>query len=785
MRQFKAKLSPQKTDIGIEGSLEPEWRFRVDVLEHWLIRVSLSPDEGLAVDRTWMIAPEGDTPWEGNPRLVTKGFSLPEFSYKNRNDRVELETKLLRIELNPDSLGLLIHQRQNDSYSEVLNDRETGSYYLTNRGKAVRHYQDISNGARHFGLGDKTGPLDRTGRRFRLLQLDALGFNAETSDPLYKHIPFLVVQNSSDNSAVGLLYDSMSEMVFDLGCEHSNYHRRYRNVEVAERGLVYYVIAGPRIAYVLRRLRKVIGRPHLPPRWSMGFAFTSMHHADAPRAQKVIEDFADRCRKEEIPISTIHFGSGYTTRKGLRYVFTWNRSKFPDTSSMFSGLRKSGLHTVANIKPVLLLDHPDYADAAANGYFIQNGDNSPAVGRFWDAEGSYLDFSNSECVNWWQQRIRDNVLDEGFDAVWNDNNETEIWDETATIKGFGSPIAACDSRPLQSLLMTRASFEASVDRNPDLRPFTVTRSGPLGIHRYAETWTGDNQTSWHTLKWNLYNGLSLGLSGIPFIGHDIGGFAGPKPDAELLVRWFQMMALHPRCIMNSWKPDLKEPTNLPWMHPKVTGFIRDTLNLRYRFLPYLYSLAYEAHVMGDPIIRPLFYDYDDAQCYQQSECFLLGKDVIVAPIVHPGMEKVPVYLPENIHGWYDYHSELWYEGGRTVELEAELARLPLIIQGGAVLPQAASWETNSPHDAKTLQLTVYSPTGSTDIKTRFFYDDGLTWKYRKTGQSIIRCGLVSDQQRVLLSSSHSFSEPGGPNLQAKFVGAGKRNTEFIVDSKLP
>jgi alpha-glucosidase len=782
MKRFNQYKSLLPHANGFKAELEHHCKFQVDVLEPWLVRVAIFPGDGFTVDRTWMIAPGGDTPWEGHDRLFRDGFACPKTDSQIRKDAVFLRTDLLQIHVLQDPFHLRIYQKQNQRFTPALVDRQTGAYYRVHQGDAIRHYQDNSEANRHYGLGDKAGPLDRSGSRFRVLQLDAMAYNAETSDPLYKHVPFIMVQNRANDNAIGLLYDCMSEMLFDLGCEHSNYHSRYRYVEAQARELVYYIIAGPRIKDVVRRLAQLTGRPHLQPRWTLGFGFTSMHHADAPNAQEVITAFAERCRLEQIPISAIHFGSGYTTRGENRYVFTWNTEKFPDKAALFTKLKQMGLHTVANIKPALLTDHPDYPQAARNNLFFRRADGSPVVELFWGGEGSNLDFTNPATVAWWKKSTNKAVLDAGFDAVWNDNNETEIWNETAVADGFGISLPAIQTRPLHAFLMTRASYEETARRQPNLRPYTVTRAGLLGIQRYAESWTGDNQTSWHTLKWNLRNGISLGLSGIPIIGHDIGGFAGPKPDAELFIRWMQMMALHPRCLMNSWKPDLENPVNLPWMHPEATGIIRESLHLRYRFLPYLYTLSYLAHLKGDPVIRPLFYDYHDPDCYQEQTCFLVGKDVLAAPIVEPGQTAVSVYLPENEGGWYDFYTGELFAGGAWVTLNAPLNRLPLLTRAGAVLPLATKWNSDQPHNAEQIELTVYSPKNKGRNQSILFYDDGLTWKYRNNEQSLIKCTLQVDLDEISLSVDHCLSQKDFPQLRTRFFG---KNNRRIVQSGIP
>jgi alpha-glucosidase len=457
---------------------------RINVLEPWLIRVAVAPEEGFTVDRTWMIAPGGDVPWAGRDRLSSDGFAGVDWAVEDGT----ITAGDLRIQIQRAPLALTFFRHTPEGWRAFLADRPSGAYQWFARRSIFRHFQARALADGHYGLGDKTGPLDHTGRRLRCLQTDALGYDAETADPLYKHAPFLIV-DGDDAGATGLLYDTLSEIAFDLGAEHSNYHPHYRHVDAAEKGLVYYVIAGPRLRDVVPRLMALTGRPHLPPRWSMGFAFTTMHHADAPNAQEVITGFAERCRVEEIPISAIHSGSGYTTKAdGRRYVFTWNEQKFPDREGFFRRLKELGFNTAANVKPVLLTEHPAYAQAASEGWFVRRADGAPAVEMFWGGNGSSLDFTNEKTIAWWQDGITRQVLGAGFTAPWNDNNECELWDETALVDGFGKPLPAIDVRPLHALLMTRATYEATLAREPEKRPYTISRAGPIGIARYGETW---------------------------------------------------------------------------------------------------------------------------------------------------------------------------------------------------------------------------------------------------------------------------------------------------------
>jgi alpha-glucosidase len=714
---------------GLDAALDDGWRLRVRAMSDTLLRIVVEPDAGLPLDRSWMVAPEGDVPWEGRNRDDMAGFDPPNVSLTSSAAAHVLTAGQFRLTLTGEPLRLAVEQRKDGVWHPWIGDRETGGFALTERGGRIRHFQHRPFGDRHFGLGDKTGPLDRTGRRFRILQLDALGYDAEIGDPLYKHVPYMAVQ--SGEVVGGMFYDSLAPMTFDLGAERSNYHGIYRYVEAEERGLDLWLIAGPDLAAVTRRFTMLTGRPALPPRWSFGFAFTTMHHADDAKAQDVIAAFAERCREERIPISAIHFGSGYSSRGKRRYVFTWNKDKFPDPKALFARLESLGFPTVANLKPVLIDDHPDYAEVKAAGGFVKDERGQPVLEQFWDGMGSYLDFTNPAMIRWWRERLKRQVLDVGFTAGWNDNNEYEIGRDGSVATGFGQPIDAPAARPLQALLMTRATFEATQARQPELRPFTITRAGPAGLQRYGETWTGDNYTSWHTLKWNLRNGLSLALSGQSKVGHDIGGFTGPRPGPELLCRMVEMSALHPRAVMNSWKPDVAadwRAATTPWLHPKVLPAIREALHLRTAFLPLMYALAHRYHRDGTPMILPLFHDFpDDPEAYRDQDAMMLGPDVLFSPVVEEGARTKRQYLPKGPAGWIAYHTGAVHRAGAWAETPAPLGRPPVFIRAGAALVLASATPHVRPHDAPARRLYLAVAGARGQGQGAHVEDDGVSW----------------------------------------------------------
>jgi alpha-glucosidase len=702
------------------------WQCRVWVLGDDLVRVLLLRDATLKEPRTWMIAPRGlDVPWEGRDRLDTSVFPRANFSVTQGDRVVTVATSALKLAVALKPFGLTWTW----DGKTFAADRPTYSYQWSDRSGVVRHSMARESADCFYGLGDKTGPIDKHGRRLRTLALDALGYDAETSDPLYKHWPFLIGRDSASGVAYGLFYDTLAPTTFDLGCEYDNYHGFYRYAEIGDGDLDYYLFVGPTIRDVVRKFTELTGRMAFGPRWSLGYANTAMSLTDAPDAQARLAAFADRLTEYEIPLSAFHFGSGYSSIGKRRYVFTWNRDKFPEPRAAIDKFKQKNVRVVVNLKPCLLDDHPAYKEVAARGAFVQDSAaGRPCVSQFWDGEGAHIDFTHPEGIRWWQESLHKEVLDYGIDAGWNDNNEYEIWSDSGVSHGFGGPLAISRSRPLQALLMMRATSEAQAGNRPHERSFTVTRAGPPGIQRYAQTWSGDNTTSWHTLRWNLRMGLSMSLSGMFNTGHDVGGFFGPVPDPELLVRWVQNGVFSPRFIMNSWKAGGE--TNTPWLHPEVLPAIRDAIRFRYRLMPYLYTLYRRAAAFGEPILRPLFYDFeDDLRAREDCDDFMFGAQLLVANVVEPGQRERRVYLPRGAEGWYDFHSGAYHPSGSEIVVPAPIDRIPLFAPAGAMIPLTGREDFTRLHDEPSRHLHAFPPRSGRS-SFALYEDDGISLRYR-------------------------------------------------------
>lgn len=728
----------------------------ISVLDDTMIRVQHWPDGKPRLERTWaVVAANGDVPREGRRRDDLTPFALPGYTLQTDDNTLTLATDVLTLDIALDSPRLSWTTRDGVPFAADLRRRAYG-YDATSR--AVSHYLERREDEHYYGFGEKSGPLDKAGRRMRMMNVDAYGYNAETSDPLYKHTPFYITYVPELEIAYGLFYDNPATCVFDMGQEIDAFWGLYRYYQAEDGDIDYTMIFGPTIADVVRRFAALTGRTALPPRWSLGYMGSTMAYTEAPDAQAQLAKYVALCEEHDIPCDLFHLSSGYSlSDSGERRVFVWNHSRVPDPKQMVDTFHDAGIHLAANIKPFLLKSHPDYDEVAKRGGFIKTADGTaPAVGTFWSGgayeagDGGYVDFTSAAGYAWWQQRATEALLDYGIDTLWNDNNEFQLWDDTARCDGFGEPIPLGLARPLLTLLMTRASYEAQRGKRPDERPFVLTRAAAVGSQRYAQTWSGDNTTSWHTLRWNTPMGLSLGLSGMPNNGHDIGGFHGPAPEPELLIRWLQSGVFQPRFTTHSWNSD--GTTTSPWMYPEHLPLIREIILFRYRLIPYLYALMYQAAHTGEPITRPLVYHFaHDPQCRTESFDFMLGRDLLVATVMEPGARSRAVYLPAG-ERWCNWHTGEWYDGGQTIEAPAPLEVTPIFARGGGLVPLGKPMRHVGAEADDSRQVYAF-PTASGSSQVTLIEDDGLRPTAAQNPPTQVQITLIAEQAQLTVEVS--------------------------------
>ncbi|MES5264768.1 glycoside hydrolase family 31 protein [Priestia megaterium] len=735
---------------------------KVMVLETDIIRVLFTDGEELQLDKTWSVAPgQTDVPLEGRKRLDTSGFSLPSYEFSNNNGECTVETSALKLNVDLNGFKISWFYHEDSGWVNFANDRKTQAYNLDGSlGEGIVHYLKRDLDEQYFGLGEKTGSVDKHGKRYRMQAIDAMGYDAEYSDPLYKHIPFYITRHRKTGFSFGVFYDNLSSSIFELGTELDNYHELYRYYQAKQGDLDYYIIGGPKVKDVTGKFSWLTGQTIFPPKWSLGYSGSTMSYTDAPDAQMQLNEFLKLCEKHDILCDSFQLSSGYTSIEDKRYVFNWNRSKIPSPKKMVNDFHDKGLRLCANIKPCLLKDHPLFNELKEKKMFITNSHNEePEMAQFWDEIGAYLDFTNKETYDWWKGQVKEKLLDYGIDSTWNDNNEFEIWSKEAICHGFGSNKEFELIRALHPLLMMKASYEAQLEHNPQLRPYLISRSGSVGMHRYVQTWTGDNRTSWKTLKFNIKMGIGLSLSGIYNFGHDVGGFSGPAPEPELFVRWIQNGIVHPRFTIHSWNDDTT--VNEPWMYPEVLGSIRELIKFRTKIIPYIYSELRKTSTSYHPIIRPTFYDFEhDETTFEENDDFMLGDSLLVASVVEKGKKEREVYLPNNPGGWYDFHVGTWYEGGKKVEIPAPLHYTPLLAKAGAIIPINEAEVTFSTKNMDERGFLLFPCRGKGKSSYSLYEDDGLTNEYLHTFAYIhVDMETTEDEIQININKEGSYELP--------------------------
>ena len=716
---------------------------RVSVLENDLIRVRIQPQGKMRLDRTWLVLDrDGEMPREGRSREDLSPFSLPPFQMLQQEGQMTVTTRDLAVNIR---LGDFALTWASADGTALAADTANRPYLYEAGGSQIGHRMQNLSGEHYYGFGEVSGALNKAKRHIFFKNNNHLGYSARNGSPLYKHFPFYITYQPQTGQAFGLFYDNLATTLFDMGKPGQS--RSY----LAEEGDIdYYFIYGPTIREVVEKFSRLTGRMLLPPRWSLGYLGSTMKYTEAADAQHQLERFVQDCRKYQIPCDLFHLSSGYTLGEdGKRYVFTWNRRRVPEPKAMVENFHASGIHLAANIKPALLTTHPRFEEVKALGGFVKAADKEePQLLQFWGGTAAALDFSNPAAIAWWKGNVKEQLLDLGIDSTWNDNNEFEIGMDAARCDGFGSSLPISLARPLQTLWMMRASYEAQLEAKPDERPFLISRAGCPGMQRYVQTWSGDNVTSWETLKYNIPMGLGLGLSGMANTGHDVGGFTGLRPSPELFLRWVQNGIFHPRFTIHSWK--INGGANEPWMYPQILPYVREAIQCRYRLIPYLYNLMVESAATGHPIIRPFVYEFpDDPHSIDESFDFMLGPSLLVASVLAPLVRRRKIYLPAG-QNWYDFYSQKHLTGGATYMVAAPLQHSPLFVREGSMIPMGEVVHPLFHKQDDLRQILIFPHFAEGDSTLILNEDDGHSLAYRRGERTRLQFTLGSRSDQLTL-----------------------------------
>ncbi|WP_129716514.1 glycoside hydrolase family 31 protein [Pedobacter sp. SYP-B3415] len=587
---------------------------------------------------------------------------------------------------------------------------EFGGYYVFATKKCNREEN-------FFGLGDKSGNFNLRGRRFENWNTDAYSYGWDR-DPLYRTIPFYIGIHGS--AAYGIFFDNTFRSYFDFGREDEA-----KTSFWADGGeLQYYYIHGPHMMDVVKRYHSLTGTHQLPPRWALGYHQCRWsYYPDAK-----VRDIARNFRERKIPCDAIYLDIDYMD--GYR-CFTWNKKYFPDPKKMIKDLSDQGFKTVVMIDPGIKVDdnYWVFKEGKEKRYFCRRSDDYYMEGHVWPGRCQFPDFTNPKVRTWFGGLYKE-LVEMGVAGFWNDMNEPAVFgsgtfpnDVRHNYDGYrGSHRKAHNVYGMQ---MVRSTYDGLRKLQRNKRPFTITRAGYSGVQRYACVWTGDNVASWEHLKIGNIQCQRLSVSGVPFAGTDIGGFSG-EPDGELFTRWIQMGVFSPFMRAHS-AGDTRERE--PWSFGEPFESInRKFIELRYRLMPYLYSVFWEHHRYGFPILRPLvMLEQENISNHYRQDEFTFGDKILVCPVLEQGATSRRVYLPKG--QWYNFWTNELLQGGSEYVVQAALEDMPLFARAGSVIPEYPVMQYVGEKNVDELLLNVYF--SDYEVNSFLYEDHGDTFAFEQ------------------------------------------------------
>lgn len=649
------------------------------------------------------------------------------------------------------------------------------------RGTFVAAAKKLGFNEHFYGLGEKAARLDKRRSSFVNWNSDTPGY-VEGRDPIYQTIPFYT--GLEDGRAYGIFFDNSYRSYFDFG--RSSQQRAWFGAEGGE--LNYYFFYGPSLKKILNRYADLTGHMPLPPLWAMGNQQSRWSYYPESMVERVVSEF----RSRDLPLDVLHLDIDYL--QSYR-VFTWDRERFSNPKALSERLAKQGVKlitivdpgvkyqpaprnaaVVTSLTPELEPQDPRYyvfEQGLQNNFFQKRENGDLFIPRVWPGESVFVDYTLPAARDWWGSLHRA-YTDNGVAGIWNDMNEpADFVDQSGKNQldvvsyDDGEKSTHAKNRNVFALLMARATYEGLERLRPNQRPYVITRAAYAGIQRYSTMWTGDTNSTWEALALNIPMFTTLGLSGEPFVGSDVGGFIG-RGGGELLTRSYQVSFLAPFCrnhkVIDGYDQE-------PWRFGKYyEDIIRRYLKLRYQLLPFLYTSLEESHRTGVPLFRPLMLNYqDDPNTYNLDDEFMIGNDLLVAPIVKPDVTRRLVYLPKG--KWYDYWTNKTFEGGTMISVDAPLETVPLFVRAGAIIPTwpAMNYVGEKPLDPIT--FNIY-PNEKGAAAAELYEDDGNSPGYK---QGVFRRTTFS-ARRVGAGYAITVSAPQGT------YNPGSRKFDFVLKS---
>lgn len=767
-----------KSDGAVTFDCRDGSQVRVSILAPDLIRVRASFRKPLPErDHSWAIA---KTSWDVPRWNLSEGTDA--FTISTDEVEVVVRRSPLLVEFRDAKTHRVINADERPMMFDAQGTK-AAMMFDPKAGPFVAATKKLGFEEHFYGLGEKAARLDHRRGFFTNWNSDTPGY-VEGRDPIYQTIPFYI--GLQRGAAYAIFFDNSYRSYFDFG--KSSQQWAAFGAEGGE--LNYYFFQGPEIVKILGRYADLTGHMPLPPLWALGHQQSRWSYYPDTMAEEVVRQY----RQRDLPLDVLHLDIDYM--QGYR-VFTFDPQRFPNPKDFTDRMRQQGVKVVTIVDPGVKYQPPSQGTANAppsskpellpqdKSYYVfnqgveknffqrrRNGDIY--LGKVWPGESVLVDFTLPDARRWWGDLHRA-YLDNGVAGIWNDMNEpADFVDQTGknqldvVSQDEGERSVHAKNRNTFALLMSRATYEGLERLEPNKRPYVITRAAYAGIQRYSTMWTGDTTSTWETLSMSVPMFQSLGLSGEPFVGGDVGGFIG-RGNGELLTRAYQISFLVPFCRNHK---DISGYDNEPWRYGKYyEDIIRKYLKLRYRLMPFLYTTLEEAHRTGMPLFRPLLLNYqEDESTLNLDDEFMVGRELLVAPILKPDLTERLVYLPRGT--WFDYWTGKKYTGGTMIRADAPLETVPMFVRGGAIIPMGPEMNYTGEKPSDPLSFMIYADEQGAAHST-LYEDDGTSPAYKQGAlrRTSVKVSTSNGATQVSLSAPEGTYNPGRRNLLFVFNSA--------------
>lgn len=646
--------------------------------------------------------------------LVSTAVPTADASIKETINTIEFSTNQIIAVIEKEPQFRIVFK---NTRGDVINEDAGGNGFgIAHIGNRFSTYKKKQQGERFIGMGEALGNLDRSGTGIALNNTDTYKYG----DPrlsMYSSIPFYMGLHHGEQ--YGIFYNNSYAAFFNFGLSTPQFVSATFQGGDAD----YFFIYDDSPSEIIEHYTSLTGRMPLPPLWSIGYHQSKCSYM----SQQEVEWIASTFREKQLPIDCIVLDADY--QQGYR-PFTTNKERFPDMAAMAASLKARQIELTASVYPGVAIDsnYHSYKDGMQQQVFLKYTD-----GHYFNTEIApvtcYLpDYTNPSARQWWKDKMKW-LPQHGIHGYWNDMNEPALGGsyipDNVVFNFDGRTTNALEAKNVYGFQMARSSYESALQNAKERRPFVLTRSGFAGVQRYAAKWSGDNTASDEGLLSSVLLNNQLGLSGLVFCGHDIGGFIGDGSKA-LYQRWIQVGVFSPFCRNHK---GCGASAGEPWAYgAEAEAISKAFIGLRYRLMPYLYSAFYEASQTGMPIARSLSIHYPfDEKVYdiKYQYQFLFGKNILVAPVTSVEKDK-KCYLPQG--EWYNLYTDEKLKGAHEIIEELPAHRLPLYVKGSAIIPMQSLVQSTKEQPGDTLFLHVYN--GTTPNSFVYYEDAGDGFAYQ-------------------------------------------------------